>query len=102
MNICSLYLKSRAENNSANRGRDQFAPFGSGCQQIGILDYKEAAAQKPRAVIGLTDITVCKLFDKDILSFTVPYKMYLEMEGYVEDSFLKGREWPDILSRNGQ
>lgn len=102
MNICSLYLKSRSENNSANRGRDQFAPFGSGCQQIGILAYKEAAAQKPRAVIGLTAITVCKLFDKDILSFTVPYKMYLEMEGYVEDSFLKGREWPDILSRNGQ
>ena len=92
MNICSLYLKSRVENNSTNRGRDQFAPFGSGCQQIGILAYKEAAAQKPRAEVGLTDITVRKLFDKDILSLTVPYKIYLEMEGYVEGSFLKGRE----------
>ena len=102
MNICRLYLKSRAANNSTNRGRYQFAPFGSGCQQVGILAYKETEAENPRAVIGLTDITVRKLFDKDILSFTVPYKMYLEMESYVEDSFLKGREWQDILSRNGQ
>ncbi len=90
----------------ASYGRDSqenvIAPFGSGCQQVGILAYKETEAENPRAVIGLTDITVRKLFDKDILSFTVPYKMYLEMESYVEDSFLKGREWQDILSRNGQ
>lgn len=76
------------------------APFGSACQQIGILTYKEASSQKPHAVIGLTDITIRKFFDKDILSFSVPYVMYQEMENNVEGSFLQKHEWQSILERN--
>lgn len=88
----------------ANYGRETrenvIAPFGSGCQQVGILAYAETAAEQPRAVIGLLDITVRRFFPKDILSFAVPYKMYLEMEGNVESCFLAGREWQELLKRN--
>lgn len=76
------------------------APFGSACQHIGIITYNEKKAERPRAVIGLTDITIRKIFDRDILSFSVPYTMYLEMESHVEKSFLEGHEWNDILERN--
>ena len=76
------------------------APFGSACQHIGIVTYQEGESEKPRAVIGLTDITIRKMFDKDILSFSVPYKMYLEMEANVEGSFLKEHGWENILKRN--
>ncbi len=75
-------------------------PWGSACQQIGIMTYKESEAKNPRAIIGLTDITIRKMFDKDILSFSVPYKMYLEMESNVEGSFLDEHGWQNILKRN--
>ncbi|WP_018086219.1 DUF169 domain-containing protein [Desulfurispora thermophila] len=76
------------------------APFGAGCHNVGIIPFREARAAKPRAVIGLTDISVRKQFEKDILSFTVPYSMYLEMEGNVEGSFLEKEVWQKVLERN--
>jgi len=55
-------------------------PFGAGCHSIGIIPYKESESELPRATIGLMDITIRTKFEKDILSFTVPYKMFVEME----------------------
>jgi uncharacterized protein (DUF169 family) len=74
--------------------------FGAGCQQTGIIAYKECLSENPKAVIGLTDISVREIFEKDILSFTMPYRMFLEMEGDVEGSFLQKAEWLHILERN--
>ena len=74
--------------------------FGAGCQQTGIIAYQECLSDNPRAVIGLTDISTRKVFEKDILSFTMPYKMFLEMEGDVEGSFLQKPEWLHVLQRN--
>jgi len=76
------------------------APFGAGCHQIGIIPYKESESKFPKATIGLTDITARKKVDKDILSFAVPYKMFLEMESNVEGSFLEKPEWLKIRERN--
>lgn len=76
------------------------APFGAGCHSVCILPYKEDESDNPRAVIGLTDISARKCVDKDILSFSVPYKMFLEMESNVEGSFLEKHEWLRILERN--
>lgn len=87
----------------ANYGRDTnqnvIAPFGAGCHSIGIMPYKEDELEQPRAIIGLTDLSVRKQFEKDILSFTVPYKMFLEMEGNVEGSFLEKETWQKVLER---
>ena len=76
--------------------------FGAGCHQTGIFAYREAAKEfpeLPRAVIGLTDISVRKSFARDILSFTVPYKMFMEMENDVEGSFLEKEEWLKVAER---
>jgi uncharacterized protein (DUF169 family) len=75
-------------------------PFGAGCQSIGIIPYRESKSELPKATIGLTDITVRAKCDKDILSFAVPYKMFLEMEDNVKGSFLEKQEWLKILERN--
>lgn len=84
-----------------SRGTDNvITRFGAGCQQTGIMAYKECLSDNPKAIIGLTDISVRKIFDKDILSFAMPYKMYLEMEGDVDGSFLQKTEWTHILERN--
>jgi hypothetical protein len=60
-----------------------------------VLD--QARAERPKAVIGLTDITARKYLDKNVLSFSVPFKRFVEMEANVEGSFLvKGKDWPEI------
>jgi uncharacterized protein (DUF169 family) len=73
--------------------------FGAGCQQTGILAYRECLSDKPKAIIGLTDISVRRIFPQDILSFTMPYRMFLEMEGDVEGSFLQKTEWLQVMER---
>jgi len=81
-------------------GGRYITPFGAGCHSVCILAYREAEAEKPRAIIGLIDISAGKHVNKDILSFTVPYKMFLEMESNVEGSFLECEEWHQIRKRN--
>lgn len=76
------------------------APFGAGCHTICIIPYKEDESDNPRAIIGLTDISARKHIEKDLLSFTVPYKMYLEMENNVPGSFLEKETWLKVLERN--
>lgn len=89
----------------ANYGREScdnvVIPMGAGCQQIGILPYKEAESDLPRAVVGLTDLSARKFTNRavgrDILSFTVPYAMFREMEENVEGSFLYRDTWADVM-----
>lgn len=76
------------------------APFGAGCHQNCIIPYKEEESENPRAIIGLTDISARKQVEKDILSFAVPHKMFLEMESNVEGSFLERETWLKVLERN--
>lgn len=75
------------------------APFGAGCHTFGIMPYREAEKDVPRAIIGLTDISARSKVEKDILSFTVPYKMFEEMENNVQGSFLEQEPWLSILNR---
>lgn len=72
-------------------------PFAAGCQQIGIFPYREARSERPRAVIGLTDLSarknLKKQLDRNVLSFAVPWRMFEEMEDDVEGSFLQKETW---------
>jgi len=85
----------------ANYGRKNFesatTPFAAGCQAIGILPYREAQSETPRAVIGLTDISarkhVRKQVGKDVFTFAVPFTMFQEMEDNVAGSFLERENW---------
>ena len=90
----------------ANYGRGSFEnviiPYAAGCQTLGILPYREAENENPRAVIGLTDISarknVRRQLGKDMLTFAVPLKMFQEMESHVDNSFLQRETW-DALKR---
>jgi len=76
------------------------APFGAGCHCIGIIPYRECEADNPKAVLGLYDISVRKIVDKDILSFTVPFEMFKKMENNITGSFLEKEVWMNVLERN--
>ncbi len=87
--------------NYARESNDNvIVPMGAGCHTVGIFPYRESASELPRAVIGITDISARKYVDRDILSFAVPYRMFLEMESNVEGSFLEKEEWLRVLKRN--
>ncbi|MEI7827354.1 MAG: DUF169 domain-containing protein [Euryarchaeota archaeon] len=74
--------------------------FGSGCGSLVMQVLEQARSEQPKAVIGLTDITARKYLDKNTLSFSVPFKRFLEMEANVDESFLtKGKDWPKIIER---
>jgi uncharacterized protein (DUF169 family) len=74
--------------------------FGSGCGSLVMQVLDQGRAEMPKAVIGLTDITARKYIDKSELSFSVPFKRFLEMEANVDESFLtKGKDWPKIVER---
>lgn len=88
----------------ANYGREGMEnviiPWAAGCQTIGILPYREAKSGKPRAVVGLTDISARKyvraLLGSECLSFAMPWEMFLEMESNVEGSFLERHTWQSL------
>ncbi len=87
--------------NYARHGGDSvFIPWGAGCHSICIIPLNEGKSDKPRGVVGLIDISARKFVDQDILSFSVPYNMYLEMEGNVDESFLTREEWLKLKERN--
>ena len=76
-------------------------PMGAGCHQIGILAYIEAESEHPRAIVGLTDPSARKITNKalgkEILSFTTPYSMFVEMEKEVDNSFLRRQTWAAVM-----
>lgn len=74
-------------------------PFASGCSQVCLIPYHESLKAEPRAVVGLTDVTVRPLVDSEVLSFTVPYRMFVEMEEDVTGSFLEKRSWAKVAER---
>ena len=82
-----------------------YAPFAAGCQSVGVLAYAEMNKEFPRAIIGNTDISSrlysSHLLGTDLLTFAVPYKMYLEMEENVDSSFLRQHQWERLLEKAG-
>jgi uncharacterized protein (DUF169 family) len=93
----------------ANYGRGDnenvIIPFAAGCQTIGIYPYREAQSKKPRAVVGLTDLSARvyvrkQLGDPHLMTFSVPFALYEEMEQNVPGSFLKRHTWKSLLSDN--
>ncbi|MGZ4944508.1 MAG: DUF169 domain-containing protein [Halobacteriota archaeon] len=74
--------------------------FGSGCSSVVRQVLAQARSKEPKAVIGLTDITARQYLDKDVLSFSIPFDRFLEMEANVYVSFLtKGEDWARIMKR---
>lgn len=74
-------------------------PFSSGCQSLFLLPYAESKKENPRAVVGLTDITVRPMVQADMLSFSVPYKMFLDMEQSIKGSFLEKDLWQRVMKK---
>ena len=76
-----------------------FAPFASGCGSIVQYPLQESKSGRPRAVLGLFDVTVRPYFSGDTLTFSIPLSKFLKMIENMEDSFLITETWSRIRKR---
>ena len=74
------------------------APFGGACQSI-LFAYAEAKREAPRGVLGFFDIAQRKRVSRELLSYTVPWSLFLQMEDGVADSFLELGAWRELRER---
>jgi uncharacterized protein (DUF169 family) len=76
-----------------------FTPFGSGCSTILTYPLKEADKEKPRAIIGMFDVSARPMVEKDILTLAMPYSVFLKLLENVSGSFLQTESWKKVLQR---
>ncbi|MCB2205534.1 DUF169 domain-containing protein [bacterium] len=74
------------------------APWGAACQSV-MFAHAESERDTPRGVIGFFDISQRSKIGMEMLSYTVPYAMYREMEASVDDSFLRTHIWEKLRER---
>lgn len=83
-----------------NRGEslNVIAPFGAACHSI-VLAYQEIGKERPKAIMGYFDISQRHRIPKELLSFTIPYSMFRELEESLTESCLTTEAWEQIEDR---
>ena len=89
----------------ANYDRDDnesvIIPYAAGCQSIGIYPFRETRGERPRAVVGLVDISarvqIKRQLKDDLMTFAVTFVMFQEMEANVPGSFLERNTWKELM-----
>lgn len=74
------------------------APFGAACQSI-LYAAAEADKDEPRAIIGFMDIAQRHLIPRDLLTFTVPFAMFCEMDAASPEGPFATTAWHRIAGR---
>ena len=86
----------------ANYGRAENSvkiPFAAGCQSTCLLPWSEQVQEKPAAIVGMVDISARPYIEADLLSFSVPYSLFVEMESNAPGSFLDKEAWEKVAKR---
>ena len=75
------------------------APMGSGCSSILANPLHEAERPKPRAVLGMFDVSARPYVPFQMLTFTIPMPRFLEMVANMDESFLITHSWQVVQAR---
>ncbi len=78
-----------------------FCPFSAGCGSIVQYPYLEKDSARPRAVIGMFDVSARPYVPKETLTFAVPMNKFIRMVHNIEESFLITRSWEKVKKRMG-
>ncbi len=87
--------------NSAEPGVDRvMIHSGTGCQSTILYPYLEANKDRPRASVGLTDLAIRaehkRFLGDSMMTFAMPYKLFLEMEANAGKGCLQKQSWKDL------
>jgi hypothetical protein len=75
------------------------APFGSGCASIVYHPYRELDGERPRAVLGMFDVSARPCVQSDLLTLAVPWPKFTRMVEYMDESFLFTGSWSRVQGR---
>ncbi|MBI4537292.1 MAG: DUF169 domain-containing protein [candidate division NC10 bacterium] len=78
-----------------------FAPFAAGCGSIVQYPYLERTKPRPRAVLGMFDVSARPCVPKDVLSFAIPMPKLERMIADMPESFLITHSWEKVRERLG-
>jgi len=78
------------------------APFGSGCSSIVYYPLQERKAEKPRAILGMFDVSARPCVADNLLTFAVPFEKFRTMVDNMEESFLITESWAKVRKRLAQ
>jgi uncharacterized protein (DUF169 family) len=78
-----------------------FCPFSAGCGSMVQYPYLEKDSTRPRAVIGMFDVSARPYVPKETLTFAVPMNKFTRMVNNMEESFLTTRSWEKVKKRMG-
>lgn len=75
------------------------SPFGAGCASILQYPYLEKDVARPRAVLGLFDVSARPFVPGDILTFALPIDRLEQMVANMAESFLITESWAKVRRR---
>jgi hypothetical protein len=75
------------------------APFGSGCSSIVYHPYRELGSDRPRAVLGMFDVSARPCVEPGVLSFAIPWPKFVRMVAHMDESFLITDSWRKVRLR---
>ena len=74
-------------------------PFAAGCGSLIYFPYIEKDSLRPRAVIGMFDVSARPCVPVGVLSFSVPMVKFTKMISYMDESFLITDSWKKVQKR---
>jgi hypothetical protein len=78
-----------------------FCPMGAGCATIVQYPLIECRSGRPRAVLGMFDVSARPGADSSSLTFSVPMKKFERMADNMDEIFLITESWEKVKSRLG-
>lgn len=76
-----------------------FAPFGAGCSTIVMHPYLEKTAERPRAVLGMFDVSARPWVPAATLTIAIPINKFERMAANMDESFLVKESWKKVRRR---
>jgi hypothetical protein len=74
-------------------------PFAAGCGSLVYFPYLEKDSPRPRAVIGMFDVSARPCVSEGVLTFSVPVTKLARMISYMDESFLITDSWKKVQNR---
>ena len=76
-----------------------FCPMGAGCGTIVQYPLNECQSDRPRAVLGMFDVSARPGIDPTFLTFSIPMRKFERMVDNMDESFLITGSWEKVKDR---